>query len=380
METSRVFVSHTSGMADFPEDRSFVRAALDAVTKMAMVPVEMRHFPAAGTKPADYCRERVAGCEIYVGLIGFQYGSIVPGELVSYTELEFNAAGAAELHRLVFLLRDTDGMPPGLVDDDPVPAGEFRSRLRNAELTVATFASADELELKVFQALTALPRPAPRAVRYSLPPGTATFVGRDAEVDRITAAGGRGVVAIRGMPGGGKTALAVHAAHLLRNQFPDRQLFTDLHAHTPGQDPVPPEVALAGLLTAAGVDPRYLPGSLAARTDMWRDRMAGQRVLLVLDNAGSSAQVTPLLPGDGAVWCWSPAAAIWVTCPGLSRSSWTLCRRTRRRPCSGSWLRRQPPARTRRWPRWCGWPATCRWRSRCWRGCMTGTRPGPWPI
>src|SRR5690349_8482025 len=155
----------------------------------------------------------------------FQYGSIVPGELVSYTELEFNAAGAAELHRLVFLLRDTDGMPPGLVDDDPVPVGQFRSRLRNAELTVATFASADELELKVFQALTALPRPAPRAVRYSLPPGTATFVGRDTEVDRITAAGGRGVVAIRGMPGAGKTALAVHAAHLLRNQFPDRQLF-----------------------------------------------------------------------------------------------------------------------------------------------------------
>jgi Domain of unknown function (DUF4062) len=205
METSRVFVSHTSGMARFPEDRSFVRAALDAVTKMGMVPVEMGHFPAAGTKPADYCRERVAGCEIYVGLIGFQYGSIVPGELVSYTELEFNAAGAAELHRLVFLLRDTDGMPPGLVDDDPVPVGEFRSRLRNAELTVATFASADELELKVFQALTALPRPAPLAVRYSLPPGTATFVGRDAEVDRITAAVGRGVVAVRGMPGVGKT-------------------------------------------------------------------------------------------------------------------------------------------------------------------------------
>lgn len=45
METSRVFVSHTSGMADFSADRSFVRAALDAVTKMAMVPVEMEHFP-----------------------------------------------------------------------------------------------------------------------------------------------------------------------------------------------------------------------------------------------------------------------------------------------------------------------------------------------
>lgn len=83
-------------------------------------------------------------------------------------------------------------MPPGLVDDDLVPVEEVRSRLRNAGLIVATFASAAELELKVFQALTAWPRPAPRAVRYSLPPDTATFVGRDAEVDRITAVGGRG--------------------------------------------------------------------------------------------------------------------------------------------------------------------------------------------
>jgi DNA-binding SARP family transcriptional activator/tetratricopeptide (TPR) repeat protein len=152
--------------------------------------------------------------------------------------------------------------------------------------------------------------PAGPDVRYSLPPDTALFTGRDAELDTISAAvasaavagaaAGGGVVAIRaigGMPGVGKTALAVHAAHQLASRFPDRQLLVNLHGHTPGQDPVTPEDALAGLLSATGVDPRDLPGDLAGRAALWRDRMAGQKALLVLDNAASSAQVAPLLPG-----------------------------------------------------------------------------------
>jgi predicted ATPase len=91
--------------------------------------------------------------------------------------------------------------------------------------------------------------------------------------------------AIDGMPGVGKTTLAVHVAHLLRPRFPDRQLFINLHAHTPGQDPLTPQAALAGLLTATGVDARNLPDDLQGTTSLWRDRMAGQRALLVLDNA-----------------------------------------------------------------------------------------------
>jgi tetratricopeptide (TPR) repeat protein len=147
--------------------------------------------------------------------------------------------------------------------------------------------------------------PSGLAVRYSLPPDATAFTGRYDELNVITtavteAATSSRVVAIHaigGMPGVGKTALAVHVAHRLRGRFPDQQLFIDLHAHTPGQDPARPEAALAGLLTAAGVDARYLPEDLAGRAGLWRDRMAGQRALLVLDNAASSAQVTPLLPG-----------------------------------------------------------------------------------
>jgi DNA-binding SARP family transcriptional activator/tetratricopeptide (TPR) repeat protein len=145
------------------------------------------------------------------------------------------------------------------------------------------------------------PEPPPAAVRFSLPPRPAAFTGRADEVERITG-DGAAVRAISGMPGVGKTALAVHAAHRLRDRFPDRQLFIDLRGHTPGQEPVSAERALAGLLTATGADPRSLPADLAGRAGLWRDRMAGERALLVLDNAASSAQVAPLLPGgDGSL-------------------------------------------------------------------------------
>jgi tetratricopeptide (TPR) repeat protein len=149
--------------------------------------------------------------------------------------------------------------------------------------------------------------PAAAQVRYSLPPDAAAFTGRDEELSKVTAlvagavrAGGVVAVhAIDGMAGMGKTALAVHAAHALRAWFPDRQLFIDLHAHTPGREPVRPEDALAGLLAAAGVDTLFLPADLDGRAAMWRDKMAGQHALLVLDNAASTRQVAPLLPGDG---------------------------------------------------------------------------------
>jgi tetratricopeptide (TPR) repeat protein len=150
------------------------------------------------------------------------------------------------------------------------------------------------------------PTGAVAGVRSSLPPDTAAFTGREPELKLITAAvaeaaeAGGGLVAIRaidGMPGVGKTALAVHAAHLLAADFPDRQLFVDLHGHTLGREPVTPVDALAGLLAATGADPRYVPRDMDGRAAMWRDRMAGQRAVVILDNAASSAQVRPLLPG-----------------------------------------------------------------------------------
>jgi tetratricopeptide (TPR) repeat protein/transcriptional regulator with XRE-family HTH domain len=138
----------------------------------------------------------------------------------------------------------------------------------------------------------------------TLPRDIASFTGREQELEQLAkaAAGAGGVVsihAIGGMAGVGKTAFAVHTAHRLADRFPGGQIFLPLHGHTPGQRPVDPEDALASLLLTAGVAPAQIPPGLEARMVLWRDRLAGQRLLLVLDDAANSEQVLPLLPGSG---------------------------------------------------------------------------------
>ena len=60
-----------------------------------------------------------------------------------------------------------------------------------------------------------------------------------------------------------------------------------------------PADALASLLLTIGVPAGQIPADLQARTGLWRDRLAGRQLLLVLDDAAGSEQVRPLLPGAG---------------------------------------------------------------------------------
>src|SRR5215469_10663421 len=142
----------------------------------------------------------------------------------------------------------------------------------------------------------------------TLPRDITSFTGRQRELRALmvavtgaaNAGGVVGIHAIGGMAGIGKTAFAVHAAHTLAERFPSGQIFLPLHGHTPGQQPVDPEDALASLLLSVGVAPAQIPPGLEARTALWRDRLAGQQLLLILDDAVGSEQVLPLLPGTGA--------------------------------------------------------------------------------
>jgi tetratricopeptide (TPR) repeat protein/transcriptional regulator with XRE-family HTH domain len=140
------------------------------------------------------------------------------------------------------------------------------------------------------------------AATRTLPRDISSFTGRARELEQLAqaAAGTRQVVgihAIGGMAGIGKTAFAVHAAHRLAGRFPDGQIFLPLHGHTPGQQPVDPAEALASLLLTAGVAAGQVPPGLEARMALWRDRLAGQQLLLIFDDAVGSEQVLPLLPG-----------------------------------------------------------------------------------
>jgi tetratricopeptide (TPR) repeat protein/transcriptional regulator with XRE-family HTH domain len=149
----------------------------------------------------------------------------------------------------------------------------------------------------------AVPGGAAAATR-TLPRDLISFTGRLRELGELVAAaattgGVVGIHAIGGMAGVGKTAFAVHAAHQLADRFPAGQIFLPLHGHTPGQQPVDPADALASLLLTAGVPTAQIPPGLEPRMALWRDRLAERQLLLVLDDAASSEQVIPLLPGTG---------------------------------------------------------------------------------
>ncbi|MFC9690692.1 BTAD domain-containing putative transcriptional regulator [Kribbella sp. NPDC056951] len=148
--------------------------------------------------------------------------------------------------------------------------------------------------------------------RDELPATAATFVGRKTEVARLAAAldgsdsTAPPVVAIDGMAGIGKTALAVHLARSLSTRYPDGILFVDLHGHTPGHPPRDAKAALDHLLAGVGIAAARVPRALDDAQTLWRSSVAGRQLLVVLDNAPDSATVLPLLPG-------SPSCGVLIT-------------------------------------------------------------------
>lgn len=137
-------------------------------------------------------------------------------------------------------------------------------------------------------------------VRNDLPHDVTAFTGRRAELAAfLGAAQNTTMVAIDGMGGVGKTALAVHGAHLLTADFPGGRLYLDLHGFTPGREPVEPTEALRVLLAALGTPPGRIPDGIAERAALWRSELATRRAIVLLDNAADADHVRDLLPGAG---------------------------------------------------------------------------------
>lgn len=182
------------------------------------------------------------------------------------------------------------------------------------ELGVDPGPAVQEAHQEVLRA-PAAPAARQKAPRPSqLPPAPAHFTGRDALIEELRTALTHGsgpapapaVAVVTGMAGVGKSALAVHVAHALRAEFPDGQLYFNLHGATPGMTPLDPGHALSALLRDLGVDPRQVPDEQDAAAALLRSTLAPTRTLLVLDDAASAAQVRPLLPAG-------PGCAVVVT-------------------------------------------------------------------
>ncbi|MEU4246751.1 tetratricopeptide repeat protein [Amycolatopsis sp. NPDC026612] len=160
----------------------------------------------------------------------------------------------------------------------------------------------------------------PARVPAQLPADVPGFRGRVAQLAELDTLlrrdegdTGARIAVLSGTGGVGKTALAVHWAQRSPAEFPDGQLYLDLHGYGTVR-PVDPGDALSGFLRALGVDGADIPSEPDERAAKFRTALTGRRMLLVLDNAGSVGQVRPLLPG-------SPSCLVLVTSrdalPGL---------------------------------------------------------------
>ena len=147
-----------------------------------------------------------------------------------------------------------------------------------------------------------IPRPT------QLPTDIGDFTGRETPVEQLCAlllgedatsnSGAVRIAVVNGAGGLGKTTLAVHAAHRVRAHFPDGQLYVDLLGAS--AQPAQPGEVLARFLRDLGVDGVKVPAHDDERAALYRTRLTGRRVLILLDNARDAAQVRQLLPGSSS--------------------------------------------------------------------------------
>ena len=142
-----------------------------------------------------------------------------------------------------------------------------------------------------------------RAAPAQLPADVTAFTGRRNQLEELDGLLEPGadttavvISAIAGTAGVGKTGLAVHWAHRVRDRFPDGQLYVNLRGYAP-TPPASPIEALARLLRALGVAAEQVPVETEQAAGLYRTLLADKRMLVLLDNARDPDQVRPLLPG-----------------------------------------------------------------------------------
>jgi hypothetical protein len=186
----RVFLSHTAELREHPRPLSFAAAAESAVARARFAVADQAYLAAMARSPADACRQAIRDADVYLGIIGFRYGTLAGQQTgPSYTELEFDTATALGMPRLIFLL-DERGVIP-LPAEQIVDAAhgarqaEFRRRLRDeSDLMIAYVTTPPELETAVYQALVEIARPhrsalpaRPRGGRPARRPAAVTVSG-----------------------------------------------------------------------------------------------------------------------------------------------------------------------------------------------------------
>lgn len=294
----RVFLSHTSELREFPRGRSFVAAAETAVIRAQCVLTDMAYFTARDQGPTDYSRQAVREADVFVGIIGFRYGSPVRDRPeMSYTEVEFETASERGIPRLVFLLDENSEVPlpvDQILDlEYGIRQAAFRGRLQDsAGVTVVRIASPLELEARLYQSLVEL-RPvvdeseltdlAPVVgASVSVPLGRLPAEVRGRETLLLWLREQRGLVVLAGMGGVGKSTVAAELARLVQS---DRRVWW--MSATDASRLVAGIVTVARAVGATEADVRALANQAGDAPDRFWTLLeqASPGWLLVFDNA-----------------------------------------------------------------------------------------------
>ncbi|MGK5111143.1 MULTISPECIES: ATP-binding protein [unclassified Geodermatophilus] len=291
----RVFVSST--IEELAEERRAVRTA---VTRMRLTPV-LFELGARPHPPRDLYRAYLAQSDVFVGIYGEHYGWTAPGMTISGLEDEFELS--AGMPRLLYLRRDAPGREPRLTElitriqaEGGASTTPYEDPEQLAELV------ADDLAVLLTERFAEKDAPHPGLSSGWLPTPPTPMVDREAELALVTgmlADPAVRLVTLTGPGGTGKTRLALAVAERV---VPDRDAvwWIDL---APLRDPreVPVAVAAALGVTAEGRRPLL---------DLVAERLAGLRVLLVVDNA---EQVLDAAPSAAALLARCPHTQLLVT-------------------------------------------------------------------
>jgi DNA-binding SARP family transcriptional activator/Flp pilus assembly protein TadD len=187
--------------------------------------------------------------------------------------------------------------------DEALAAYQDTRRTLDAELGIEPSARLNDLQQQILRRDPRLDLSEQAPIPMQLPPPVGYFTGRLAELAQLHDALGQAdesqIALIAGQGGIGKTALAVHFAHQIKERFPDGQIFLDLRGH----DPMGALTASDGLLhvlRSLSVTGTGLPSDLDGQINLYRSLATGKRLLIIADNARSVEQILPLVPSEGS--------------------------------------------------------------------------------
>lgn len=285
-------LAELSALEQAPADKQQAVALAEVLVARSAADAEFRQALEAWWEQAS--QFRIGGGDVANTISGgTQYGPVLQGG--EFSGIAFNAAPPVQP------TQDSEGRP-GRAGEEVRDAGHIAPTSNQLSGTVAgpvVQAGAIYGGVHVHQATT------PQVVPCQLPATSRRFVNRKRQLSAMTrrlnpvphSSSDVSISVIDGFAGIGKTALAVHWAHSVRDRFPDGQLYVNLRGFDPGGRPLTSSEALQVLLEGLGVSPDRVPTRIDSQVALYRSLLSDRRVLVVLDNAVDVPQVEPLLPG-----------------------------------------------------------------------------------